>query len=330
MDNIFKSRALTTAVNIMKPATTRILDVLFGRKKRELTDRLAWDIRSNSEKIMKSVSVYGPATVADKTGKKTVTVEAPRFPEKRFIPAADLNAMRAFGEQVAPELMRERVANEQYDMRQKIDRTREFMAATALRGKVIDAEGTVIVDYNFAANHIPVLAGNALWTDAASDPLANIRAWKKLIGQALGNVTSWFAFSGSSAMDALLDNQKALELLKYTVGRQLAEEGRVSSLAGVAIEEYFGSYVDDNGDRHDMIEEDKFILIGMAPDVAGEHYSPVIDLKASGGVGSGQKADLFFSKSWEDEDPSGRWVKVESRPLPVLYRPECIVYATVV
>lgn len=330
MDNIFKTRALTTAVNIIKPTATRILDKVFSRKKRELTDRFAWDIRTTSEKILTSIRVSAEAHVRDKAGRKTVTVVGPRFSEKTFIPASDLNAIRAFGSQAGPELMRERVGQEQFDMRMEIDRTREFMAATALRGKVIDAEGNTLVDYSFAGAHTPTLTGTALWTHDDSNPLNNIRAWKKLIGQAAGNVSSWVAFSGSDAMDALLANSAALDLLKYTAGRQIAEDGRITSLAGVGIEEYFGSYLDNSGTRQDLIEADKFILIGLAPDIAAELYAPVIDLKAQGGVGSGQKASIFYSKSWEVEDPSGRWIKVESRPLPVLYRPECIIYATVI
>ena len=53
-------------------------------------------------------------------------------------------------------------------------------------------------------------------------------------------------------MDAILENPTALELMKYTAGKQIAEEGRITRLAGVEIEEYIGSYIDANGDRQDF------------------------------------------------------------------------------
>jgi len=327
---VFSVTALSMAVNLMRPATTSVLDKVFSRKKGQLTDQFSWDIKFSSERLMKNIRVSDEATVSDGIGRKNVSCKAPRFADKRFIAAADLNAMRAFGSQVETQLLTERVGDEQYDMRQKIDLTREFMAVKALGGQVVDEAGTVLVDYNFPAEQLPVLAGAALWTDADSDPVKNLRAWKKQIKQGAGLITGFYAFCGSGAMDALLNNPKALELMKYLAGKQIAEEGRISYLAGVEIEEYIGSYIDADGDRQDFIGDDEFIMIGVGPDIAAELYAPVIDLKAPTGVGKGKAANLFFSKMWEVEDPSGQWVKVESRPLPVIIRPQAIIKATVI
>jgi hypothetical protein len=325
---IFQTRTLTAAVNKMRPVKTHVLDLIFGRKKRQLSGLFAWDIKSSSERLLKNIRVSDAAQVTDKTGRKTVTCQAPRFAEKRHISAADLDSMRAFGEQVAPELMKERVADEQSDMRGDVDRTREFMAIKALSGQVVDESGAVIVDYNFPAAQKPVLAGVAMWTDAGSDPVVNIRAWKKYIGDRVG-VDKFVAICGSKAMDALISNPAALELLKYNAGKQLADEGRIAFLAGCSIEEYFGTYKDAAGARQQLIPDNVFAIVGISSENAAELYAPVIDLKADGGVGKGKAADLFFSKSWEVEDPSGRWVKVESRPLPVLFQPECVIWAEV-
>ncbi|OQY20084.1 MAG: hypothetical protein B6I36_02245 [Desulfobacteraceae bacterium 4572_35.1] len=328
MDPIFQSRALTAAVNKMRPVKTRALDLIFPRKKRQLSSLFAFDIKSSSERILKNISVSDAAQVTEKTGRKTITCQAPRFAEKRHISAADLEEMRKFGDAAAPELMKERIADEQFDMRTDVDRTREFMAIKTLSGTVVDESGAVIVDYNFPAEQKPVLAGTAKWTDPASDPIKNIRAWKKYIGDRVG-VDKFVAISGSKAMDALLNNEAALEKLKYSAGKQIAEEGRIASLAGVAIDEYFGSYKDENGARQQLIPDNVFALVGIGPDVAAELYAPVVDLQAKTGVGKGKAADLFFAKSWEVQDPSGRWIKVEARPLPVLFQAECVIWVEV-
>jgi hypothetical protein len=328
IDAIFHHRALTAAVNKMRPVKTHVLDLVFARKKRQLSALFLWDIKSSSERILKNISVSDAAQVTDKTGRKAITCEAPRFAEKRLISAADLDKMRAVGEQAAPELMKERVADEQFDMRTDVDRTREFMAIKALSGTVVDESGAVVVDYNFPADQKPVLASTAKWTDAASNPVKNIRAWKKYIGDRV-DVDKFVAICGSKAMDALISNPAALELLKYNAGKQLADDGRIAFLAGTAIEEYFGSYKDENGARQQLIPDNVFAIVGIGPNTAAELYAPVADLKAGTGVGKGKAAQVFFSKSWEVEDPSGRWVKVESRPLPVLFQPECVIWAEV-
>ena len=330
MDNLFSVRALTASVNLIKPAPTLILDRVFTRKLRQLTDRFAWDILSHSERVLKNIEVHEPAQVADNQSFKTVIAKAPRFAEKRLINASDLNAMRAFGEQANLELLMERIGREQMDMKRKIDLTREFMAAKALSGQVIDDTGTVLVDYNFSVAQKPSLTGTNLWTNAASDPLKNIRAWKKLVSQAAGNITKWVAFCGSDAMDALMANTQAMELLKYTQGGQLAENGRILAFGGVEIQEYYGSYLDNTGARQDLIPATHFVLVGLAEDGFAELTAPVVDFESEAGVGTGKPGEFFFSKSWKVDDPSGRWIKVEARPLPVILRPECIVYAKVV
>ncbi|MGE4402843.1 MAG: major capsid protein [Desulfobulbus sp.] len=327
----FSPRALTTAVNLMKTAPTRVLDVVFGNKKRQMSDTFSWDVKTGTEGLLANIRVTEEATVRGGIGRKNLTCKAPRYASKELITAAELNDMRKFGDAAYPELLKERIAEEQFDMKQTVDLTREFQACKALSGQVVDKDGTVIVDYNLPAAHKPTLTGTALWTDAASDPIGNIRAWKKLIGQNGGPVTGFAAFCGSLAMTALINNKNVRELLGYQAGQQIAETGGIARLAGVAnIEEYFGSYLDSTKTRHDLIPEDVFALVGLGPQVSAELYAPVVDLKAPGGVGKGKEADIFFSKMWEVEDPSGQWIKVESRPLPVFFQPLCVVWGKVV
>lgn len=327
----FTPRALTTAVNLMTTAPTKVLDKVFATKKRQLTDTFSWDVKTSSEGLLPNIRVAAEATVRGGIGRKNLTCRAPRYASKELITAADLNDMRKFGDAAYPELLKERIAEEQFDMKQNVDLTREFQAVKALSGQVVDKDGNVLVDYNLPAAHKPTLTSTALWTDAASDPIGNIREWKKLIVQNGGPVTGFAAFCGSDAMTALINNDAVRGLLGFQAGQQIAETGGIARLAGVAdIEEYFGSYLDTAGTRHDLIPEDVFALVGLGSQVAAELFAPVIDLKAPGGVGKGQAADIFFSKMWESEDPSGQWLKVESRPLPVLFQPLCVVWAVVI
>ena len=326
-DSVFKTRVLVMAVNKLRPVATRALDLVFPRKKRQLSSLFAWDIKSSNERLLKNIRVSDSAQVTNGVKRKTVTCEAPRFAEKRFISAAVLDTARKAGE-MGPEIMKERVADEQFDMRGDVDRTREFMAIKCLSGQVIDADGAVIVDYNFPADQKPVLALGKKWNEGGTAPITDIRAWKKYIGDRV-SVDKFVAICGDAAMDALINNESVGDKLKYAAGKQIAEEGRIAFLAAVQIDEYFGTYKDAAGAIQQMVPSNAFILIGIGPDTTAELYAPVIDLKAEGGVGTGKDPEIFFSKSWEEEDPSGRWIKVESRPLPVLIQPECVIFATV-
>ncbi|MDD5539211.1 MAG: major capsid protein [Candidatus Marinimicrobia bacterium] len=336
MDELFLVRVLTTAINAMKAPSRRIYNRLFApREHLEPSDLLQFDIITGSEKILGNISIYAPATVTDKTGRKTVTMTAPRLSSKRFIATAALNSLRAMGGKISVEMMKDRIAREQKDMRNEHDRTLEFWAANALKGKIYDKDlSTVLVDYGMAGTHQPTLTGDDLWTSTASDPIAKIRELKLLIeDDASVAITGWLAYLGYEAMDALLAHAAVRDLLKTDKGSQMAENGRIQKLVEVELEEYNGSFIDDTGTRRRFINSDEFLLIGLCEDMVDTPYAPVVDDEAPGGVGNvdaNGNGALFFSKSWPEKDPSGRWVKAEARPLPVLQRPAAVVDATVV
>jgi hypothetical protein len=335
MDNLFKIRTLTAAVNAIKAPMRRVYNRIFaGYENMQPSDRLAFDVISGSEKLLGNISIFAPATVDDKTERKTITLTAPRIANKRFVSTAELNSYRAFGE-AGVEMMKDRIAREQKDMRGKHDRTLEFWAVNALKGIIYDADmTTVLVDYNVAAGHTPTLTGTDLFTDASSNPIAMIRSWKQLIEDDCGtSIDSWLAYLGSGVMDALISHEKVKDFLKHDSGSKIAENGIIERLAGVDLDEYNGSYLDAGSSRQRYISDDEFLLIGICDELVDVPYAPVVDDAAPGGVGNvgaGGAPAMFFSKSWKKEDPSGRWIKCESRPLPVLKRPGAVVNATVI
>lgn len=330
IDALFEVVTLTEAVNQIERPEMRIFNTLFrGRVHAMDSDAISWDVITGSQRLLQSISVYAPATVTEKTGRKTITVTAPRLAAKRFVHTAELNRLRAYGSEQAVELMKQRIAREQYDMRREIDRTLEYWASTILQGKLVDADGTTLVDYGLTSAHKPT--ASPLWTDASADPLKDIRSWKRLIAKdAKVPITRYYAFVGYEVMDALLENAKVRDLLKQGRGVQLAEDGKIQRLAGVDMEEYLGTYVDQNGNEKYFVDSKHFCLVGIGPDVFDCPYAPVVDDDAPGGVGNPGPRQMYFSKSWQEKDPSGRWIKVEARPLPILKAPGAIVYAKAV
>jgi hypothetical protein len=330
VDNLFKAFVLTEAVLNLFPVKTSVLDKVFGNKKFLVSGVFQWDIKSGSRRILKNLKVSDAATIRDGMGLKTVTCNGTRFAEKRFIGAADLDKLRGFGSQFADGLVGKRIADELTDIKTEIDRTREFMAIKAISGTVVDDNGDTLVDYGFSVDQKPTLTGKQKWTDSESNPIKNLRAWKKQITKAVGSVDKFYGFCGSEAMDALIENGAVQKLLHYSSGKQIADEGRIAFLAGVEIEEVLGTYVDKDGAEQDLIGAKEFILVGVSAQTASEIYVPVVNLNDPNGVGQGNPASMFFADSQDQWDPSGKWVRVESRPLPVLNKPQAVVKATVV
>lgn len=338
MDNLFKSRVLTASVNEMRTDVKMLIYDRFFRGKERMSDSslLAFDIIFGSEKLLPNISVSAEATVTTQTGRRTVTMKAPRLASKRFIEAAYFDSIRGYGQQVKTEMVKDKIAREQADMKGEHDRTLEYWAASAMKGVILDSDLTTeLVNYNVDPTHKPVLAGAALWTDSASDPIQDISNWKQLIeDDAQTGIDGWVAYCGKGAMDAMVKNERVLAMLAETSKDKIARmTGQIDMLDGVEIIKYTGSFIHTDGTRKRFIDDNQFLLIGVCNNMTDTPYAPIVDMNIQGGIGNVNSAGrglMFFSKSWEKNDPSGRWIKNEARPLPVLKRPGAIVDAQVI
>lgn len=336
MDSNFFIVALRKTVFEIQPQNTKLFDKYFRPNLSFAdSDKITFDIYEGSPGLLRNLSVFEPAQIIDKGNRKAVTVIAPRLAPKTFFAAAEFNRVATIASQFGPRKARETFQQKferelQSSIMATIEMTLEFWASRALKGKIYDADlSTVLVDYNMPSSHLPTRD----WTDTSSNPIEDIREWKALIEKDVkAPVVGYEAICGKKAMNALLKNETVLKLLQYQRGARMAEQGDVERLVGVTIEEYNATFTDNDGNSVPYIPENAFVLIAQLKtnDVFDCPYAPVIDLKAKGGVGSNQPMnDFIFRKVWEEEDPSGVWVKLETRPLPVVRRPAAIVYATV-
>ena len=72
-----------------------------------------------------------------------------------------------------------------------------------------------------------------------------------------------------------------------------------------------------------MVPEDKALVIasGLRATI---HYGVIQDIEA------GNFATRVFAKTWTEEDPSARFLLVQSAPLPVVHHVDALLIATVV
>ena len=201
-----------------------------------------------------------------------------------------------------------------------IDRRIEFMATKSITTGTVSIVGDGVddvVDFQMKATHLKTLTGTALWTDAGSDPIKDLRAWKREVVKDSG-VMPDKAILGSDVIDAFTANaavQKYLNVRRIDLGSVKPEnigEGATywGSIEGLDIYSYDAYYTDDAGNIQEIFPVDK-ILLGSTMAKTVLNYGAIKDLKSGSFVGA------IFAKSWEVEDPSARFVLFQSAPLPV-------------
>jgi hypothetical protein len=213
------------------------------------------------------------------------------------------------------------VRGELADLNSLVDRRVEWMIWKMISGNLAVNQSDVkfSIDYGIASSHKPAVTTS--WAGSSADILADLTAWKKLIARDGGEVADTL-FLTETVMGYLVENQKVRELLAYQGGRDLVESGRIPRLLGLDLVVYDAGYVPEGGNFTPFIPDDHVAM------TAGKDFWTLIegaslDVRAQGRPGK-------FAKSWEEEDPSIRQILVEWAVLPVLKKPDNVVYAAVV
>jgi hypothetical protein len=338
--DLFTTRAMTQALDERRAVRTWLAETFFPRVEVHTTYEVDIDVRRNKRRLAPFVNPLSEGKLVEHAGFNTMSIRPPYIKPKMVTTAADLQR-RAMGVTVygaAPSpaaIAARRLAEELAEMDGMIDRREEWMAARALFFGTITVTGeglNAVIDFQRQSTHDITLVGTALWTDAASTPIANFRAWKSIVSLSSGLVPN-VAVMGTDAANAFLANEdvrSTMNLLNNTtiaIGMDtaaLAAQGvtYIGRVEGVDIFMYEEVYLDENGVEQPLVPADAVLLGSTAAD-ARRHYGAIMDLDAT-------VAARRFPKSWTQPDPSARYVMVQSAPLPVPHQIDAFLVARVV
>lgn len=341
--DMFHWTSLTETVNKIEPPKTFILDKLFApRTKQHYSKTIQVDIKIGSKKLAPFVKRTSGAHVVGLGSRESQMIEAPSIRLKKGLTADELFGIRPEGEtiyvgsgQTVKSATEKRIAEELQELKDMITRRMEWMACNALSGgyQVQQDDIEFSIDFNMPQANKPALQGGALWSaPATADPLADIRAWKLVVQNARGVVPTMAIARTEVITDLLkissfktaLDNRN-INYGQINLNNGLSDIGvtLIGIVEGVEIYEYNETYTSPLGIVTPMIPADRFVMVSPKADNR-LHFGVIDDFDVPQYIGV-----PFFSKSWEEKDPSVRWLLCASSPLPVPHEPETIIYAKV-
>lgn len=338
--NIFDTRTMLQAVLQFKRPKRFLLDTFFPGTKQFDTKTVDIDTYKGKRRMAPFVSPVVEGKIMARLGYTTNSYTPPYIKPKRPTIAGDLLVRRPgqtiYGngmsmEQRASEIL----AADLMDLDDTITRREEWMASQAITLGTIAVVGDGVndsIDFGLAAAHKAALTGQALWTDTTnSNPITSLSTFCRLISQDSGVVPN-VAVLGSDVAAAFLDhpvikaNGGVLSVVKLTLGQiqpQLLADGVtfLGTLTGpdfsLDLYTYSEWYVDDtDGTEKPMVPVDK-IIIGSTRAQNYKLYGAIQDLQAAGNF-----AVSRFPKSWEEEDPSVRYLMLQSASLVALNQPD--------
>lgn len=340
--DIFDTRTMLEAVEQMKPARRFLLDTFFGRAETFATKTVDIDIVKGQRKMAAFVHPRLPGQAVLRDGYRTDTY-APPYIQPKIETNAELLLKRSPGESPyggkAPAIRAaEQLGKDLALLDEQIVRREEWMCAQALTTGQVQVKGEGVddtIDFNMSASH-KITLSTGKWDASGSDPIANLRTWKRLIAKDSGHSAN-VAVLSAEAVDAFQSNEAVLKQLntrRVDMGFIKPEElpDGVTYLGylndpGVDLYAYDEWFYNELTQAEAPMISTGGIILGSTRTRNAMLYGAIQDVEA---IESGLVEARRFPKSWITKEPSARWLKLQSAALAGLLEPDAFVFAKVV
>lgn len=326
-------RSLTEAVNNIVVPGRMLLDMIWNKVGRKFPTRnIDIDIIEGNKLLAPFVTPIEAGIAVTRLGRTMRSIQAPRIRIKTALNSSDFQE-RMPGAQVyidaqAFEASKTlKIGMEQQQLKDRMLRTIHWMCAQALSGTITVSQDNVAftVDYLFPAAYKPTLTGNAVWSNANSNPIKDIDTWIRL--QSLRGFAPKLGIMSPEAVDAFLVNAAVKDFMnKWNMDLGIVRRDAsnfVARIRGVDFYEMNEQYINSAGNSVPMLAPNTVTLVDTDArfDMC---FGAIEDLKAGGNVQT-----EWFAKTSEEDDPSVLWLIQEVDPLPVVNQPGSVVAATV-
>ncbi len=283
-----------------------------------------WDVIASNKELAEPNIPNTEAKIVPQLGIGKRTASMVYLREKKVFKPTTLHWLRTPG-QLAQKNAEAAVMREIEDLDRRFVAFSEYtfwqMAAGTLTLDYADVKA--VVDYLIQASHKPTVT--TPWsTVATADVIGDIGAWKVLVNEDGAGATARNVYLNTTTMDYVARNAAIQALFSDRLKDQYLSTGGVQGLLGLAWETYDSTYVDSAAATKKYIADDRVHLIADNPrDPYFLMEGPSADHEAPNGqVGK-------FAKSWIEPDPSARQYLEEWHFLPILERPDQLIFADV-
>lgn len=288
-------------------------------------DFFEFEVLEGSKGIASFRNPDAPANVSDNTIRKRVTVKLRNLREKRRIKESTIRLLDAPGRKGFKEKAATKIARELQDIDNVIMRTWEKYAWDCVTtGTLTLPEHGVDQSYDFGLTNTVDLTGDALWSAAATaTPLANLLSWSELVTRGAGEQAT-DVYMTSVAFRHLMASAEVVAKVDDDSKKEFLRTGKLVDIANLTIHLIDWGFDNAGTFNYFLGGETGNKVIVKAPGPVGFFVDgPAMDSKAPDGL-TGK-----FSKSWEQEDPTGRWLLECHQGIPGLTEPDRLYTATV-
>jgi hypothetical protein len=321
----FSTLELTNAINVVPNQFGRIGEIGLFAPKSTRTTSVAVEFNNGVLNLIPAGTRGGPANL-NKTGKRQLkNFNIPHFPLEDQIKAEDVQNIRAFGSENELEQVQDVVNDRLIEMSRKHDITREWLRAGALRGTIMDSDGSVLLNL-FTEFGVTEKVVDFVLGTAGTDVAGKCREVSRHIELNLKGDT----FNGVHALcsptwfDKFVNHATVKDAYAFYLGMNPLREDvrRRFVFQGIVFEEYLGSATDaDGNERKFIVEGDvRFFPLGTTSSFF-DYSAPADFMETVNTLGLPKYAKQAIDAKF------ARYVDIHTQmnPLPICLRPALLV-----
>lgn len=291
------------------------------------TRKIAVEERNGVLNLLPTRPVGSPGTLGNTAKRKVRDFSVPHIPHDDVILPEEVQGVRAFGSENMLEMQETLMAGKLMQMAMKHDITLEYLRMGALKGIILDADGSTLYNLYTEFSITQKVIGFGL-NSATTDVRAKCLEVKRHIEDKLqGEVmTEVRVLCSPGFYDALTGHAKVEDAFKYYQSPQnLSGDFRRGFRFGdITFEEYRGVATDAGGNIRKFIADDEAHAFPVGTiSTFKTYFAPADFNEAANTLGLPRYAKQEprkFGRGWD--------LHTQSNPLPMCHRPELLVKLT--
>lgn len=325
-NNAFSVTSLTDAINKLPFVPGKVGQLGLFTESGVATTSILIEEREGSLALIPTSPRGAPAT-QNKSGKrKARSLIVPHIALEDTIMADEVQDVRTFGSENSLQSVQTVVNNRLTEMTAKHDATLEHLRIGAIKGQVLDADGTTVLYNLFTEFDVTSYDEIDFDLDNASPAEGAVKKKchdiKRKMEDALGAApfTEIHAFCSASFFDSLVTHEevvKAYDRYQESIFLRAGQARGQFDYGGIVFEEYRGSV---NGTNFIEDGEVHFFPVGTQG-LFKQYNAPADFVETVNTIGLPRYAKQAI------DDEFGRWVKLhtQSNPLPICTRPKVLI-----
>lgn len=280
-----------------------------------------WDVIKGSRMVAKPNVPNSEAHIVPRLGRAQQSSAFIYLREKKVLEPTTLHWLRAPGTQANRENAERTALQELRDLNNRIDNFIEWSLWQALTGAIeLDYPDVIAnVDYKFTESHKPTVSTS--WkTATAQQIIDDVTAWKRLVERD-GRVPATEAYTTDITISRVYKAFAGSSLISDRAKDEYYRSGTLPGFLQLDWKLVNHTYETDDGDTTMFLADDSIVLGNFTTNRPIElQRGPTADDSAPNGH-TGR-----FAKSWKEQDPSARQILVEDSFLPIIQRPDQLVF----